>query len=61
MGRRTFKILTGTPTGKRPSGKLGHRWEDNSRMDLKKIGISTRNWIDLAQVKDYWRALVNAA
>ena len=30
-------------------------------MDLKKIGINTRNWVDSAQDRDYWRALVNAA
>ena len=44
-------------TGKRPLG----RWEDNIRMDLKEIGINTRNWIDSAQDRNYWRALVNAA
>ena len=37
------------------------RWEDNIRMDLIEIGINTRNWVDSAQVRDYWRALVNAA
>ena len=37
------------------------RWEDNGRIDLKEIGINTRNWIDLAQDRDYWRALVNLA
>ena len=37
------------------------RWEDNIRKDLKKIGINTRNWIDLVMVKHYWRALVNVA
>ena len=38
-GRSAFKILTGKPTGKRPLGRLRHRWEDNIRMDLKEIGI----------------------
>ena len=42
-GRSSFKILTGTPTGKRPLGIPRHRWEDNIRMDLKEIGINTRN------------------
>ena len=37
------------------------RWKDNIRMDLKEIGISTRNWVDLVQDSDYWRALANAA
>ena len=36
-----------------------HRWEDNIRMDLNEIGISTKYWVDSAQDKDYWRALVN--
>jgi hypothetical protein len=35
------------------------RWEDNIRMDPKEIGISTRNWVDLAQDRDFWRALMN--
>ena len=37
------------------------RWEDNMRMNLNKIGINTREWVDLAQSRDYWRALANAA
>ena len=59
--RSAFKILTGTPAGKRPLGKSRCRWEDNIRMDLKEIYINMRNWVDLAQDSDYWRALVNAA
>ena len=58
-GRSFFKILTGTPTGKRPLGRLRHRWEDNIRMDLKEIGINMRNWIDSAQDRDYWRNPLN--
>ena len=53
-------MLTGTPTGKRFLG-MPRRSQDNIRMDLKEIGISTKNWIDSAQDKDYWRALVNSA
>ena len=49
-GRSAFKILTGKPLG-RPRC----RWEDNIRMDLEE------NWVDSAQDRDYWRALVNAA
>ena len=55
-----FKILTGKPTGKRPLDRPRRRWEDNIRMDLKEIGIDSRNWVDSAQDRDYWRALVNA-
>ena len=45
-GRSAFKILTGTPTGKRPLGKPWRRWEGNIRMDLKEVGISTGNRVD---------------
>jgi hypothetical protein len=58
--RRAFKILTGPPTGKRPLGRPRRRWEDNIRMYLKEIGISTRNWVDSPQDKDHWRAVMNA-
>ena len=60
-GRSAFKILEGKPTGKRPLGRqFRRRWEDNIRMDLEEIGINTGNWVDSAQDRDYWRALVNA-
>ena len=55
------KILTGKPTGKRPLGRPTCRWEDNIRMDLEEIGIDVGNWVDSAQDRSYWRALVNAA
>ena len=54
-------MLTGKPTGKRPLGRYRRRWEDNVRMDLEKICISAGNWVDSAQDRNYWRALVNAA
>ena len=54
-GRNGFKILTGKPTGKRPR----RRWENNIRMDLKEIGINTRNWVDSVPDRNYWTALVN--
>ena len=60
-GRTVFEILTGTFTGKRPLGRPRRRWDDNIRMDLKEIAINTRNWVDLAQDRVYWRSLVNAA
>ena len=59
--RSAFKILTGKPTGKRPLGRPRRRREDNIRMDLEEIGINAGNWADLAQDRNYWRALVNAA
>ena len=60
-GRSAFKILTGNPKRKRPLGRPRRRWEDIIRMDLEEIGINARNWVDSAQDRDYWRALVNAA
>ena len=59
-GRSAIKILTGKPTGKKPLGRPRRRCEDNIRMDLEEIGIYTRNWVDSAQDRNYWRALVNA-
>ena len=52
-GRSAFKILTGKPTGKRPLGRSRPRREDNTRMDLKEIGINTRNCVDSARYRDY--------
>ena len=57
----TFNILTGKPTGNRPLGRPRRRWEDNIRMNLEEIGINAGNWVDSAQDRHYWRALVNAA
>ena len=59
-GRSALKIVTVKPTAKRPLGRPGSRWEDNIRMDLEEICINEGNWVDLAQDRDYWRALVNA-
>ena len=59
--RRAFKMFTVIPTGERPLGRPRRRWEDNIRMDLKEIDINTKNWVDSAKDRDYWRALVNVA
>ena len=60
-GRSVFKISTGKPTVKRPLGRPWRRCEDNIRVDLEDIGINLGSWVDSAQDRDYWRALVNAA
>ena len=60
-GRSAFKILTGKPTGKRHLVRPRRRWEDNVRMNLKKIGTNAGNWVDSAHDRDYWRALINVA
>ena len=52
-GRRAFKIVTCTPTGKTPLGRPRRRWEDNIRMDLKELGINTKKWVNQAQDRDY--------
>jgi hypothetical protein len=57
--RNAYRILVGRPEGKRPLGRHRHRLEDNNKMDLREIGWSGMNWIDLAQDRDQWRALVN--
>jgi hypothetical protein len=53
------RILVGKPEGKRPLGRPRRRWEDNIRMDLGDIEWGGMDWIDLAQDRDQWRALVN--
>ena len=60
-GRSAFKILTGKRTGKRPLGRPRRRSEDNIRMNLEEIGINAGIWVDSAQDRNYWRALVYAA
>ena len=60
-GKSTFKILAGKPTGKRPLWRPRRRWEHNIRMDLEEIGINAGNWVNSAQGRNYWKALVNAA
>ena len=62
MGERrgVYRVLVGKPEGKRPLGTPRRRWEDNIKMDLQEVGSGGIGWIDLAQDRDRWRALVNA-
>ena len=60
-GRSAFKISTSKRTVKRPLGRPRRRRKDNIRKDLEEIGINAGNWVDSAQDRDYWKALVNAA
>ena len=55
------EILTDKQTEKRALGRPRHGWEETFRTDLKEIGINTRKWVDSAQARNYWRALVSAA
>jgi hypothetical protein len=48
--RNAYRILVGKPEGKRPLGRPRHRWVDNIKLYLRKIGWSVMYWIDLAQV-----------
>ena len=57
-GRGMHRILVGKPEGKRPLGRLRRRWEDNIKMDFQEVG-GAGDWMELAQVRDRWRALVN--
>jgi hypothetical protein len=59
--RNAYRILVGKPERKRPLGKHRRtcRWEDNIRMDLRDIGWGGMDWIDLAQDRNQWRAVVN--
>jgi hypothetical protein len=50
--------LVGKPEGKRPLGRPRRRWEDNINMDLQEVGCGVMDWIELAQDRDRWQALV---
>jgi hypothetical protein len=54
-----YNILVGRPEGRRPLGRPRRRWEDNIKMDLREVGFGDVDWIDLAQDRVRWRALVN--
>jgi len=57
-GREVHRVLVGKPEGKRPMGRPRHRWEDNIKMDLQEVGGGCGDWMELAQDRDGWRALV---
>ncbi|KAJ4431503.1 hypothetical protein ANN_20101 [Periplaneta americana] len=59
--RNAYRVLVGRPEGKRPLGRPRRRWEDNIKMDLREVGYDGRDWINLAQDRDQWRAYVRAA
>jgi len=57
--RGAYRLL-GKPEGKKPLGRPRRRWKDNMKMDLQEVGCEGIDWIDLAQDRDRWKALVNA-
>ena len=62
MGERrvVYRVLVRKPEWKRPLGRTRRRWEDNVKMDLNEVGCGGMDWINLAQNRERWRALVNA-
>jgi hypothetical protein len=59
-GRGAYRVLVGRPEGRRPIERPRRRWEDNIKMDLQEVGWGGMDWIDMAQDRDRWRALVSA-
>ena len=59
--RGAYRVLVGKPEGKRPLGRPRRRWVDNTTMNLQEVGCEDVDWIGLAQDRDGWRKLVNAA
>ena len=57
-GRVVRRVLVGEPEGKRPLGRPRRRWEDNIKMDLREVGGSCGDWMELAQDRDRWQVLV---
>jgi len=58
--RGVYSVLVDKPEGKKPLGRPRHRWEDNIKMDLQEVGCGGMDWIELAEDRDRWQALVNA-
>ena len=58
--RGVLRVLVGKPEGRRPRGRPRRRWEDNIKMDLQEMRCWVMDWVDLAQDRNRWRALVNA-
>jgi len=59
--RGVYRVLVGKSDGKRPLGRPRRRWEDNIKMDLQGVGCGDMDWMELAQDRDRWRALVSTA
>jgi len=62
MGARrgVYRVLVGKSEGKRPLGRPRRRWEENIKINIQEVGCGDMNWIELAQDRDSWWALVTA-
>ena len=58
--RGAYRVLVGIPERKGLLGRPRHRWEDNIKTNLQELGLGCMDWLDLAQDKDRWRAVVKA-
>ena len=56
--RGVHRMLVGKPDGKRSLGRPRHRWKDNIKMDIQEVGGGRGEWMELAQDRDRWQALV---
>jgi len=59
-GRGIYRVLVGKHEGNRPLGRTRHRWEENITMNLQEVEYKGMDWIDLAEDRDRWQALINA-
>ena len=59
QGRGVYRALVGKPEGKRSLGRPKRRWEDNIKIDLQEVGGGCGDWMEFAQDRDRWRALVS--
>ena len=59
-GRGEYRVLVGKLGGKRPLGRPRGRWEDNNKIGLQEVGCEGMDWVEVAQDRKRWRALVNA-
>jgi hypothetical protein len=59
-GRVAYRVLVGRPEGRRPLGRPRRRWDNKIKKDIQEVGWGGMDWIDMAQDRDRWRAVVSA-